>query len=115
MVVVALVTVLAIRHAVTSLSLSALVRALADRPLATMAASHTPDDDVPDRDVPTDGEGSEVRRDVMGWVQGVDHRAIIAALPWDGGRSVVSPVIWDPPTTARPRSNGYVREQCSYR
>jgi uncharacterized membrane protein len=92
-VVVALVTVLlAIRHAVTSLSLSALVRALADRALATMAVPDRPDDDVPHRDVPTDSEGSEVRSHVMGWVQDVDYPAIIEALPPETVLTLYTPV-----------------------
>lgn len=92
-VVVALLAVLlAIRHAVASLSPSALVRALADRALATMAVPDRPDDDAPGRDVPTKGDGHEIRSDVMGWVQDVDYQALIEALPPTTVLTLYSPV-----------------------
>lgn len=81
-VVVALLAVLlAIRHAVSSLSPSALVRALADRALATMALPDRPDDDVPTGGPEVDGDGIRVRSDAMGWVQEVDYHALLEALP----------------------------------
>ncbi|MBW3658557.1 MAG: DUF2254 domain-containing protein [Actinobacteria bacterium] len=81
-VVVALLAVLlAIRHAVSSLSPSALVRALADGALATMAVPDRPDDDVPIGRHAEDGDGFRVRSDVMGWVQDVDYHALLDALP----------------------------------
>lgn len=92
-VVVALLAVLlAIRHAVASLSPSALVRALADRALATMAVPDRPDDEVPDPDVPTEGESHEIRSEVMGWVQQVDYQALIEALPASTVLTLYTPV-----------------------
>jgi uncharacterized membrane protein len=80
-VVVALVAILfAIRHAVASLSLSALVRALADRCFEAMRVPDRPDDEVP-ADLPNAGAVHTVTSDAMGWIQAVDYPRILEVLP----------------------------------
>jgi uncharacterized membrane protein len=80
-VVAALMTVLlAIRHAVTSLSLSNLVRVLTDQALEVMRHPAGPDDHPPMQSAPG-GISSRIVGRSMGWVQHVDHDALIAAVP----------------------------------
>lgn len=81
MVVGAVMTVLvAIHHAVVSLSLPALVRALSDRALAAMDLPDRPDDTVP-AESSGDGRAETVTSLRMGWVQDVDYASMLAALP----------------------------------
>lgn len=80
--VAALLTVLlAIHHAVTSLSLSALVRDLADRALAVMELPQRPDDEPPADLSRRDTDAVIIRSDEMGWVQNIDYPALLGALP----------------------------------
>ncbi|GGI08106.1 DUF2254 family protein [Egicoccus halophilus] len=81
-VVAALIGVLlAMRHAVGSLSVPSVVRTLTDQVLELLADPPWPNEagtaEVPDPDAP----GTTVTSRDLGWVQRIDHRALIDALP----------------------------------
>lgn len=80
-VVVALLTVLlAIRQGVSTLSLSHLVRTLADRALEVMRDPHAPDDPPPPGGPPAT-TACRILGPEMGWVQHIDYQTVIETLP----------------------------------
>jgi uncharacterized membrane protein len=71
---------LAMRHAVNSLSPPDVIRSLTDRALELLARRPAPDDPA-QRPDPTGWR--PLRSATLGWVQTIDHEALLAALPPD--------------------------------
>lgn len=73
----------AMRQAINSLSPPDVIRRIADTAFTLMERRIQPDDDAPDR-LPETRDWQRIRSDTLGWVQEIDHDAILATLPPEG-------------------------------
>lgn len=81
---------LAIRNAVDSLAMPKVIRSLADHALSLMDRQGWPDDPPPPPR--SAGPRTMLRSREMGWVQWIDHEAIIERLPPDATLTVVATI-----------------------
>ncbi|MFA9430956.1 DUF2254 family protein [Egicoccus sp. AB-alg2] len=88
-VVAALIGVLlAMRNAVTSLSMPSVIRTLTDQVLNLLERDPRPNDAPPSQIPAPASEDAVIRSRSLGWVQDIDHEAVMEALP-DGVTLVV--------------------------